>query len=293
MKISKRQSKTTECDIKKGSQHSGKLFGKQLSEAVIQESIANKGLQSPRIFIYPTTDSTNTRAKLYAEENGSSFPAVFIAEHQSAGRGRMGRRFDSERGGGLYISFLFRPEKDMTPALITLRAALITSLTVERLVGYSPKIKWVNDLISEKGKIAGILTEGKISEAGCFEYAICGMGINLYKRDFPPELSGIAATLADLSERVPDINEFASELIARFFSEDEKDAVISEYRKRCSTVGENITVRRLSGEVFQAYAVGITDEGSLKVRHEDGRLENLISAEVSVRHAAHEKESNE
>ena len=220
MKISKRQSKTTECDAKRDRRHSEDLRDKRLSEAVIQESIANKGLQTPRVFVYPTTDSTNTRAKLYAEESDSSFPAVFIAEHQSAGRGRMGRRFDSERGGGLYISFLFRPWKDMTPAFITLRAAVITSLTVERLVGYSPKIKWVNDLISEKGKIAGILTEGKISEAGCFEYAVCGIGINLYKRDFPPELSGIAATLADLSETVPDINEFASELIARFFSED-------------------------------------------------------------------------
>lgn len=262
---------------------SSSLKGRRLSEKAIKNLIAKKGLQSPKLFIYSTTDSTNTRAKLYAESKNAVLPAVFIAEHQSAGRGRMGRRFDSENGGGIYISFLFTPKEDAEPAFITLRAATDVARVIQALSGFSPKIKWVNDLVSEKGKIAGILTEGKTDQNGRFEYAVCGIGINLYKRSFPPELSGIASTVFDASNTEIDINECAANLICEFFKDRSQDEILKDYRRNCSTLNKQITVNKLNGESFPAFAETITKRGELRVIKADGTPENLISAEVSVR----------
>lgn len=234
-----------------------------------------------QIFKYDITDSTNERAREYARSEGAHFPAVFIARGQTHGRGRRGRSFDSELGAGLYISFLIKEDTKADEAVkITARAAVATSRAIERTSGLSPEIKWVNDIYSRGRKLAGILTEGEIDTAtGRLSYAVCGIGINLKKRDFPDELSDIATTVEDECGITVDSEVLAEVLAEEFFSVGD---YMNEYRERSLVLGKKIAVRRLTGEEFTAHAVEITETASLIVEKENGEREELSSAEVSV-----------
>ncbi len=256
-----------------------------IDEKAIKANFVNESLQKLRFIIYDTTDSTNTRAKQFAEEHPNVKEAVFIAEHQSLGRGRMGRSFDSEAGAGLYITFLIRSSAErFDPALLTVRAATDTAEAIKRASGLDVKIKWVNDIIADGRKLAGILAEGKIDpESGTAEYAVIGIGINLYKRDFPSDISSIAISLEQACGARISREKLAAALTEEIYRKKRFDEVISEYRKRSSVIGERITVRRIGGEAFEATAEQILENGALLVRRESGEYEELISAEVSIR----------
>ncbi len=254
-----------------------------LDEEEIRGKIVNKNLQKLKIFIYDSTDSTNTRAKLFAESEDFSDGAVFIAAYQSAGRGRMGRRFDSEKGCGLYISFLTSGARSCSDVGETVRAAVNVSLAIERLFGYSPRIKWVNDITADGRKLAGILAEGSFGEMGELLYSVIGIGINLYSRPFPEEIADIATTLEDVTGKRLSPADLAAALIDLHFGESNAPEILRAYRERSSVLGRRIRVRRLGGEEFYAFASEITDKGALAVIHDSGEREELISAEVSVR----------
>ena len=237
-----------------------------------------------KIFRYEITDSTNTRAREYAKSENPHFPAIFIADGQSAGRGRRGRSFDSKRGAGLYISFLVKPSGAAQDAVkITAKAAVSISRTLERVLGLSVGIKWVNDIFVGGKKLAGILTEGEIDSEGGFAFAVCGMGINLLSREFPPELRDIVTTVEDNTGNVPDREELISVLIEEFLSERDDAEIMTEYRRRSIVIGKKVTVNRISGQSFLATVLDITDSGGLLVEKESGEREELISAEVSLR----------
>ncbi len=256
-----------------------------LSQERILANIANNSLHKERLFLYGMTDSTNTRAREYAEDGFDGTPCVFIADGQYAGRGRRGRSFDSEYGAGLYISFLFKPKKDIADmTAVTAEAAVKVCRAVESLCDVSLGIKWVNDIFVNGKKLAGILTEGKFdSERGAISYLVCGIGINLRNRNFPEELSEIATSVEEHTGAIPDINLLAARLIDEFFAECSGLDYMNEYRMRSTVIGRRVEVRRLSGETFFAKAVSITDSGALTVIREDGAREELISAEVSLR----------
>ena len=237
-----------------------------------------------KIFKYDITDSTNTRAREYAKSENPTFPAVFIADGQSDGRGRRGRSFDSERGSGLYISILFKPRGIASDAVrITLRAAVALCRALSRTTGLEAEIKWVNDILVGGKKLAGILTEGEINSRGEFEYAVCGVGVNLASRAFPPELAEIVTTVEDNTGTAPDRDLLAEALISEFFADADDFEIMDEYRRRSAVIGKRVEVHKLTGEVFFATAVEITDAGELVVEDEYGRRESLISAEVSLK----------
>ncbi len=253
-----------------------------LSKEEIISNIENKSLHNIPIYIYESTDSTNTRAKLFAEENPECKAAVFIASHQTAGRGRLGRTFESDRDKGIYISFLSQGENATRDAtIITAKASVDVVKAIDILTGYTPKIKWVNDIIANGKKLAGILTEGKVDPAASFlEYSVCGIGINLYRRTFSKEISDIATTLEDVTGLRVSPSRLAGVLINEFYTQKEKEEFIEEYRKNSCVIGTRATIRRLSGEVFDADVIGIEDDGALLLKHPNGNTERIISAEV-------------
>ena len=266
-------------------QSSAKKEKGELEHKKIQDLTANKGLQNIKIFSYGVTDSTNTRAREYARASKEKEPCVFIADGQSAGRGRLGRSFDSKKNAGLYVSFLFYPKQNGVDAVkITRNAAVIVCRVLESLYGICAKIKWVNDIYINGKKAAGILTEGEIdAEKGSLNYAVCGIGINLNKRVFSEELADIATTLEDAMGKKADRDELAARLIFEFFSLSEKDDLIDDYRKLSLVTGRTVCVKSLSGEEYAAFAEEITDVGLLRVRRDDGTYEELCSADVSVK----------
>lgn len=145
-------------------------------------------------------DSTNSvamRGAVLAGQHPEETPegAVFLAEEQTAGRGRSSHSWHSERGTGIYCSFLLRPA--MTPAealWLSLIAAVAVQDAVRETTGLAADIRWPNDLLINDKKFAGILTEMS-SEGSRIHHAVIGVGVNVNQEKFPEELQGLATSL--------------------------------------------------------------------------------------------------
>ena len=238
------------------------------------------------IKVYKKIDSTNTRAKLFAESK-SNTNAIFIAKEQTAGRGRLGRTFVSTKGNGLYLSILLN--KKLPPEFataLTTYMAVIASRAIHTVAGVQPKIKWVNDLYLSGKKLAGILTEGKASENGeSLDYAVVGIGVNLLKQDFPDNVKTIATTLENECQKQIDPIELAAHIISDFFENLSlvgTPELAEEYRHRSFLIGERVNVIKPTS-TYSATVNGITDKCELMLTLEDGTEEILSTGEVSVR----------
>ena len=236
---------------------------------------------------FDTIDSTNTRLKELARQ-GAPHGTVLIADRQTGGRGRLGRSFQSPSGMGVYMSVLLRyaepPEQLMH---LTCAAAVTACQAVEAATGIRPGIKWTNDLVYEKRKLAGILTE-LVSLPG-ETAAVIGIGINCCQSltDFDPQIQGFAGSLAMASGKNIDRAQMAAQLILALSHMDkvlftEKKAIMERYQAGCITVGQDISLLR-GDEVRHGHAVGIDESGALLVRFPDGHTEAVSSGEVSVR----------
>ena len=132
------------------------------------------------IYIYDTLESSNLTAKQLALA-GAPHGTLVLAGQQKAGRGRLGRRFESPAGQGVYCSLLLRPALSAADAqTATIAAAVSVARAVKALCGLELGIKWVNDLYYQGKKVCGILTEaGTDIESGQVEWLVVGIGLNL------------------------------------------------------------------------------------------------------------------
>lgn len=227
-----------------------------------------------------TCDSTNEEAK-----RSSSMPdgTLFISEVQTGGKGRLGRSWNSQRGTGIWMSLLLKPE---VPPQEIPQITLIAGIAVCRAVGNGAKIKWPNDIVIGSRKICGILTEMS-AEMERVNYVICGMGINVNTPAFPDELADKATSLLIETgiphEREPIaaavMNEF--EPLYKQFLEKGFASVLDEYRSACITLGREIRVI-CRNKTITGTAVDVTADGGLVVDTETGRI-TVTSGEVSVR----------
>lgn len=237
------------------------------------------------LYYYNTTDSTNTRAKELAE-GGCPDGTVVLANEQTAGRGRQGRRFYSPANSGIYLSAVVRPNNGWDPSLLTSMCAVAVARAIESVADVAVKIKWVNDLLINGGKVCGILTEsGMRPETAGFEYFIIGIGINCGKREFPAELRGTATSIENECGKQIDRNLLAARVCRELESGLERlgsRVFLEESRRRSAVLGKTVTVVR-NGVEFSALAVNIDNDGALLVRKENGELIRLNSGEVSIR----------
>ncbi len=256
----------------------------QLDEIRIRSKLGKKYAELP-MFIYKITDSTNLRAKEYAKE-GNRKLAVFIADEQSSGRGRLGRSFSSQSGAGLYLSILTEGGMPAECGIdITTYMAVIASEAISELTGIDVKIKWVNDLYAGGKKLSGILTEGQTDENGNLSYSVCGIGVNILKREFPEEIRDIATAVEDECGSPCDVNELAANIIKSFLDNIHligSKKIARKYKKRSFLMGKSIKVIKKSEE-YPATVTDITDRCMLKLRLQDGSEEILSTGEVSVR----------
>jgi BirA family transcriptional regulator, biotin operon repressor / biotin---[acetyl-CoA-carboxylase] ligase len=245
----------------------GKLFGK-------------------RFFHFFKTDSTN-RVAMELGHAGEPEGAVVLAEEQTAGRGRAGRAWHSERGTGLYITLLLRPRLSPVQApLLTMLAGISAHAAIQAQTGLAPELKWPNDLLLNGKKIGGILTEMH-AEPNQIKFVIVGIGINVNQEKFPAELSAIATSLRKETGRVwPRL-----ELLARLLHEFESDynrwmregpsSVIESFQK-ISSFANSRQVRVDSGnEVYFGITAGLSPEGLLLVQKKNGPLVTVIAGDVT------------
>lgn len=241
------------------------------------------------IHCFQTLDSTNDRLKAMARQ-GAPHGTVLIADHQTAGHGRLGRSFHSPAASGIYLSMLLRPECAPTELMhLTCATAVAMCDAVEQSAGFRPGIKWTNDLVHEKRKLGGILTELGFGSDGKVAYAIIGIGINCTQRteDFPGEIRSFAGSLSMIAGRPIDRSQVAAALAEALWRMSEillteKEKLLSQYRRDCITVGQDISLVR-SGEIRYGTAVDVDAQGALIVRFSDGHTEAVNSGEVSVR----------
>jgi len=228
--------------------------------------------------------STNDMLKLAARK-GAAEGSILIARRQTAGKGRLGRTFESPESTGLYMSILLRPTIPLNESLlITTAAAAAAAETAEALTGEAAQIKWVNDVFVGGKKVCGILTEGAADiESGGLEYAVLGIGMNISapKGGFDAEIAGalFSSPLAGRTAKA------AAEIITRFFAyydDISKKPFLEAYRSRSMVTGKDVNVITPRGS-YPARVLAVEEDFSLRIRTENGNEELLRSGEVSVR----------
>lgn len=240
------------------------------------------------IEVIKQVSSTNSVVKSYAQQ-GKSENYVLFSQSQTEGRGRLGRRFESPDKTGLYMSLLLRPKMSAKDALfITTSAAVAVARAIDSLSENSEnsKIKWVNDIYLNDLKVCGILTEASMDfESGGLEYAVLGIGVNVYHSEvFDSELKGIAGGIFK-SEVKNARNRLACGILKEFefcLKEENRTEVLAEYKKRSYLDGKSVNVISPK-ESYPADVVGIDDEARLIVKTKDGEIKTISSGEVSVR----------
>ena len=256
----------------------------KISEAKIRESFrCGELLSELPIYVKDVTDSTMLDAK---KQKDTHTRAVFIADSQTKGRGRLGRTFISERAKGLYMTLTFTPEWELSDTVgVTAYTAVIVRRAIEELTGISPDIKWVNDIVKNGKKISGILTEGILSEDGAsLKRLLVGIGINVHGCMLNEEIKDIATTLEALGGSVSR-EALAARIIELFYLELHllgTHGYADEYRAHSSVIGKQVTVLTPI-DSYPAFVEGITDKCELSLTLEGGAKKILSTGEISVR----------
>ena len=231
--------------------------------------------------------STNTVIKEMALA-GAPDGSVCVAEAQTAGKGRLGRAWSAPAGQGLWVSALLRPGIPPEHApLITLCAAMAMARAVREAADVDVRIKWPNDLVCEARKLCGILLEIS-ADPDRIEYVVVGTGVNMYSGAYPPELSGRAVSVEELTDGAVPLRR---EVLTRYLAALEElmdrlerqgfAGIAAEYRAQSCTLGSQVQV---SGAVeMTGVAEDIDGTGALLVRTDDGTLRRVLSGDVSVR----------
>jgi BirA family transcriptional regulator, biotin operon repressor / biotin---[acetyl-CoA-carboxylase] ligase len=239
-----------------------------------------------RIYHFFRTDSTN-RVGMELGYGGEPEGAVILAEEQSAGRGRAGRSWHSERGTGIYVTLLLRPRISPVQApLLTMMAGLSAYAAIQARTGLRVDLKWPNDLMLNGKKLGGILTE-MYADTTLVRFVIVGIGINVNQEKFPGDLSAIATSL----RAETGANQSRFELLGRLLREFESDynrflregasSVTARFTKASSyAVGKRVRVAN-GTESFTGVTAGLATEGLLQVEREDGKVVTVIAGDVT------------
>lgn len=215
------------------------------------------------------TDSTNLRLKEICRA-GDCRVQLLCADHQTAGRGRLGRSFLSPEGTGIYMSLLLPLRSDDLP--LTIRAAVAVCRAVEEVCGTSLKIKWVNDLFLQGKKVCGILAEGVDN------MAVLGIGLNVKtpENGFPGvPVAGALDTDADRETLMGRIGFHMLQAL-----QENKNSILNQYRERMLLLGKEISFMQ-AGQKKTGRVLGVDERGGLITETKTG-TEILRTGEVSI-----------
>jgi BirA family transcriptional regulator, biotin operon repressor / biotin---[acetyl-CoA-carboxylase] ligase len=237
------------------------------------------------IFHFLRTDSTNRVAmELGSAEEPEG--TVVLAEEQTAGRGRAGRSWHSERGMGIYVTLLLRPKISPVQApLLTMMAGLSARAAIQAQAALTVDLKWPNDLLLDGKKLGGILTE-MYAEPSQVRFVIVGIGINVNQEKFPSELVSLATSLRVQTGRA----QSRMELLVRLLREFENDynrflrEGAASVTQRFETVSSYARGKRVNvsngSENYSGVTAGLSPEGLLRVEREGGSIVTVIAGDV-------------
>jgi BirA family biotin operon repressor/biotin-[acetyl-CoA-carboxylase] ligase len=244
------------------------------------------------IRVFQETNSTNDVVEKLARD-GVKEGVVVFAESQTRGRGRLGRKWLSPAGKGLWFSLLLRPDLRPPEATrLTVASATAVRRAIARQTGVEPEIKWPNDILAGGRKVAGILTELN-AELDRVKYVILGIGVdvNLNTSDFPADLRRAATSLkAEAGKPIA-----RAELAVAIMQELDKDylrvmdgrfsELADEWEKYCGTIGQQVVIQ-MGGRQIRGRAESLSEDGALLVRTDHGHLEQIVGGDVTLERRA-------
>lgn len=252
------------------------------------QNLKNTKWLGKKVYYYEKTGSTNLDAKQLAED-GAPHGTLVVAEEQTDARGRRGRSWQAPAGSNLYFSLVLRPNFPAEHAsMLTLVMAVSVARAVREQCGLKAEIKWPNDIVVNKRKVCGILTEMTL-EARAIGYVIVGVGINVNQKEFPEDIRETATSLSRESgnvfsreELLQRIMEFFEADYETFLKTENMALLMDTYNSWLVNKGVQVKVLEPSGE-YAGTAQGINENGELLVERENGHLEAVYAGEVSVR----------
>jgi BirA family biotin operon repressor/biotin-[acetyl-CoA-carboxylase] ligase len=229
--------------------------------------------------------STNTAAMAAAAE-GAPEGTVFLAEEQTAGRGRAANSWQSERSAGIYCSVVFRPALPPSEVLVlSLAVGLAVQAAIQQVDSrVTPDLKWPNDVLVDGKKLGGILTEMN-AEATRVRYIVVGMGINVNQAGFPKELAATSLRLATGSDwsRVDLVTALLKSLDREYRqlveSPGARESILRRFAENSSWVHSKDVRIEENGSSFEGTTEGLDQRGFLQVRTAKG-MQTVLSGTV-------------
>ena len=228
-----------------------------------------------RVYYFEEIDSTQNFAQNIAadkKENGT----IIIAEKQTAGRGRLDRKWTSPKGG-IWFSLIIHPKFDVSSStLIPILSAVALSKSIKSVLDIETEVKWPNDITMNGKKVAGVLVDASF-QTNSIDYLILGIGINfdidakkLEKRlTKTPNFYGIDSLRGKEDKTPPKklLKEFLLQFEKNLFQLDkgEKSKIIKEWTKRAAGIGKKITINTSNGKI-SGISQGIDNDGALKIK---------------------------
>ncbi len=242
------------------------------------------------LLTFDILDSTNTEA-LKQAKLGADEGLCVIARQQTAGRGRYGRTWVSERDAGIYFSLVLRPKLEIHDlSLITLMSGVAVYDTLSEF-GLEPDIKWVNDILVNEKKIAGILAETTETDDGLA--VVVGIGINLTSANFPHDLVTTATSLEDCSPKKVGRDKLIEILTRHLGSlyevlrvEEGPARTIENWTRRSSYSSGKLVRVVLENETLTGVTDGLESNGALRIKRADGTVAIVQAGDVEQVRAA-------
>lgn len=239
-----------------------------------------------RIHHFFKADSTNCVA-FGLGQNGEPHGTVVVAEEQTAGRGRSGRYWHSEKTNGVYMSVLLRPPiSPLHAPVTTLLAGLSVRDAVFEETGIAPDLRWPNDLLLAGKKCCGVLTEMH-AEPDRVQFLVTGIGVNVNHTSLPAEISGLATSLRMVTGRIHSRLRLVVRLLRKLetyynqFLAEGPAPIVTRFNEVSSFArGKRVRISTPS-ESYTGTTEGLEPHGLLRVRRDDGRLETVISGDVT------------
>lgn len=255
-----------------------------VNEFTLQWGLRTEWLGKKIVHLKETPSTQNIAHQLAQENTGHG--TVVIADEQTAGKGRMNRRWESTKNKGIWMSIVLKPT--IPPYLapqLTLLTATVLADVLNKHTHIKPHIKWPNDLLINDKKVAGILTEMQ-AEQDQIQYVIIGMGININQDDMDlPDSSYGATSIKQETDQIWNIKDIVQlileELEDRYLTYITQgfSNVKSKWESYGYKIGEKIYVKTRK-EQWQGIFLGIAEDGALLVKPEAGDTKKLYSAEI-------------
>ena len=238
-----------------------------------------------QVYYFDSIDSTQNQAMKMANDPKNS-GAIIIAEKQTGGKGRSGRKWISPKGG-IWLSVILHPKFDISiTTLFPIASSLALSYAIEKICKINPELKWPNDLTIKGKKVAGMLVDASL-ESNRIENLVLGVGIN-FKIDVKkiekilkktPNYYGVASLNKD-GDAIALVQCFLLELekMYELLNTKQTTKIIAEWTKRSSTIGKEVEIDTVNGKI-KGKASKIDEDGGLLVK-DKGKITKIIAGDI-------------